>query len=362
MNIFYKYGNVSDQELQPIKGDLINEISFINVLKKFATVDYDGKQSGQDIYFIRGNAELFLKLPHPKIWVAAPFVRQCYEQADMIATFSEAWAEGIRNGNDFSWIKAEDKKPFPQAINISQAVEDSFMPLSKHPTTLEIRKQFGGKFVIGHFGRIVEGSYPAAFLRILPQLKKMGVVFICASTPTQKNFVAGNAPESYAKLIRKYKVSITNWKRFDSFKRWEFPHEEMPFAISACDLICIYGQAGEGVWDVCGSRGVLEAAACGVPIICGDSPARRDFMGADYSLFHSGFNKNGENVVSKYYWNSLSNKRDSDELFNLIKIVINGGDMLREKIGRDLVKRANKFKPTKLSERIKPIFEKLIQG
>ena len=358
MNIFYQYTNVN--KLPPTKGDLINEINFIKVLDEFATVNYNGKQSGQDIYFVRSNAELFLKLPHPKIWMAAPFDRKCYEQADLIATFTEEWAKRIRAGNNFSWIEPQDRIPFPKAVNIYQAVDDDFKPLRDHELTQKIRKQAGGGFIIGHFGRIVKGSYPAAFLRILPTLKKSGVKFICASTPQQKNFVNGvRESRVYKKLIKKYKVYI-GWKSNVS-DNYEFSYNEMPYAVSACDLICIYGQAWQGDWDVCGSRGLLEAAACGVPIICGDSPARREFFGNNYPLFHSGFNKGGDNVVSERYFKSMSNLADANELYKLIMTVVNGGDSFRKQIGDDLVKRANKLKPRNLSKRIKPIFEKLIK-
>ena len=357
MKIFYQYSDA--KKLTPITGDCINEINFIRTLREFADVTY-GCQGEYDLYFVRGNVDLFLELPHPKIWVAAPFNRDCYEQADLIATFSEPWAEGIRNGNNFTWIPQKDKISFYNAVNISQAIGDDFIPLRKHLLTKRIRKQINSNFVIGHFGRIVKGSYPAAFLRILPELKKMGVRFLCASTGSQKNFVVGNGVK-YDKLIKKHGVAVKEWNKFDNFIRREFTYQQMPYAISACDLICVYGQAWSGDWEICGSRSVLEAAACGVPIICGDSAARRDLMGEDYPLFHSGFNKNGDNIVSSWYFNSKSNKNDANELLGLIKKVINGGNLLRTKIGSNLANRTNEFKPKKLSKRIEPIFNKLIK-
>ena len=326
MNIFYQYADV--RRLTPIGGDYINEINFIDALSKFAFVRYGSKRNKHDIYFVRGNSRLFLKLPHPKIWMAAPFVRTCYEQADIIATFTEEWAKRIRDGNDFEWIPQRDRKPYRKAVNVSQAVANRFVPLRWHSTTQKIREKIGGGFIIGHFGRIVRSNHPTALVSLIPKLKEDGVQVIFGSGRRQINSVIGQ-------------------------NKMRFTYDMMPFAISACDLIVLSNWGSE--WDICGSGKVLEAAACGVPIICGDSPARREFFGNNYPLFHSGFNKE-EDLYSE---NRVRfNKPDADELYSLIKYVIANRDIM-QKIEKEFVARAEKHKPKQLARKLKPIFEKL---
>ena len=339
MRIFYQYSNVSPHELKPVKGDFINEINFVKTLNEFATVQYGGNPRPSDIYYIRANAKLFLKLPHPKIWFASPFDRVCYKQADLITTFSEPWAEGIRNGNNFNWINPQDKNPYSKAVSISQPVGEHFMPLKSHALTRKIRREIGGngKFVIGHFGKVTEVTYPSAFLKILPLLEKRGVIYFNASASRQKNFLPG--------------------------RKWSFAYSQMPYAISACDLIIISTQVANGGWELSGCQKILEAAACGIPLICGNSASRREFLGDHYPLLHSGFNKD-ETVGAKWdsdqFYKPESKKKDAEELLELINLVIENAD-LRIKIGQDLIVRANKRKPKQLANKLKPIFDGIKQ-
>jgi len=209
--------------------------------------------------------------------------------------------------------------------NVSQAVADQFVPLRSHPYTQEIRKKMGGSFIIGHFGRIVRSNHPTALVHLIPKLEKDGIKVIFGSGKGQVSSVLGQ-------------------------NKMHFDYEDMPFAISACDLRVLSNWGSEG--DICGSGKVLEAAACGVPIICGGSPARREFFGNNYPLFHSGFNKR-EDLYSK---NKIRlNYDDADELYKLIIDCV-GNKELRLKIGSELVARAEQHKPRQLAKKLKPIF------
>jgi len=322
MRIFYQYSNV--KKLTLTKGDYINEFNFIKTLRQFADVTY-GNIGKYDLYFIRGNVELFKKLPKPKIWVAAPYNKYCYRQATAIATFNKAWSEGINNGIDFSWVPEIERGRRYRTITIHQAVDDHFVPSRSFRKSQEIRKKIGKEFIIGHFGRIVRSNYPIALLHILPELrKKYSIDFLIGSSKSQINNIAH-----------------TN-----------FNYEEVPYAISACDLIVLSNWGVE--WEICGCRKILEAAACGVPIICGKSRARIEFFGKNYPLFHSGFNKD-QDVYSK---KPLPlNKNDADELFYLIELAMK----YKDKIGKKLIPIAEKFKPKQLAKQLKPIFSKTIK-
>ena len=324
MKIFYQFVNV--KKLTPTAGDLINELNFIETLKQFAKVQY-GDPRGCDLYYVRNNPELFKKLPKPKIWIVSPYNKECFQQATAIVTVSEYWSEKVRNGNYLPWIPGVDKGIGYRAITIYQAVGNHFVPLRSSPQSQAIRKSIGKEFIIGHFGRIVRSNYPVALMDILPRLKKKySLEFLIGSGSAQINSLG---------------------------KHRSFAHNQMPYAISACDLVVLSNWGVE--WEVVGSTKVLEAAACGVPVICGRSPARVEFFGENYPLFHSGFNKD-QDVYSKKIL--PLNKNDSEELFNLIELAIK----YKDTIGKELISKAERFKPEQLAKRLKPIFENLIKN
>lgn len=323
MNIFYQYSDI--KKLSPIKGDFINEINFIKTLNEFANVNY-GRPGKYDLYFVRGEdfdniiIEFFKNLPSPKIWMAAPYNKYCYRRASVIATFSESWSEGIRNGNNFQWIPKSERGRGYKAITVYQAVGEQFIPLRLHPETQKIRKKIGKEFIIGHFGRIVRSNYPIALLNILPELKrKYSIEFLIGSSKSQIN-------------------NITHLN---------FTYQQMPFAISACDLIILSNWGVE--WEICGCMKILEAAACGIPIICGKSSARIEFFGENYPFFHSGFNKDQDVYSRKPLF---LNKNDADELFYLIELAMK----YKNKISKEFIPIAEKFKSKNLAKILKPIF------
>ena len=124
MKIFYQLSNY--KTLAPDNGDTINTINNIKALSTFAEVYYSGTlfrpqlpgyglieynsdiisriDNSYDAYYVRDNREVFMNCPKnkPRIWMASPFYQECYEQADMIATYSEKWADILRQLGDLS--------------------------------------------------------------------------------------------------------------------------------------------------------------------------------------------------------------------------------------------------------------------
>jgi hypothetical protein len=140
--------------LVPDRGDKINEISFLTALSQFADVYYNEQRfqpdlpdygiqnkpirppkGHYDLYIIRNNLEIFRACPHPKVWVASPYIQEAFEEADAVFTFTEAWKHGLENFNtlpDAASTYFHDNYPadlkVPQkVINIGQTVSLIFL-------------------------------------------------------------------------------------------------------------------------------------------------------------------------------------------------------------------------------------------
>jgi len=337
MNIYFQYSVC--KTLAPIRGDSINEINLLMTIEKFANVYYSGNlfdsQKGNyglsnypenieirmnkreyDLYYIRANDKCFRNIPKgkPKIWFSVPFNKYCYDNATAIATLNKTLANIIRNNEYLRWIP-EGYKCHKNIITLHQTVQDKFKPLQNHPRTKEIRKSLGNKFTIGLFGKIYKFNYPHALLKILPELiKKYNLQFLVASSKYQRNIINSSL------VIRR-----------------NFNHNEMPYAISACDLIIV--SFWHSNWHYAGSVKTLEAAACGVPIILGDSFARRELLGNNYPLF-------------------IPNFQDEKSLIKILNQLI-PDKRRRLRIGEEIRNKAERFLISNYAKELKKTFENL---
>ena len=345
MKVYYQYS--TNKVLPHTKGDFINELNMIDALRRFATVyysgvkvDWDAPNHGMkeyaglpennvpqdcDLYYVRANKEVFNRIPKNrcKLWMASPFDEDCYRAADAIVTFSEAWARGLREATPFGWIPPSGHVPRPHAVNMDQVVADRFVPQNNYQVR-KIRRSTGGNFVIGHFGRIVKSNYPFAFLRAWPQLIKThpGIRLLVGST-------RGKLPDGIPHVIQT-----------------TFPHESIPRAISACDLIVMSNWGPE--WDICGSGKAIEAAACGVPLLLGRSPGREELLGKDYELFLPPLG------------GKPADKIDAKRIFDAVDSVIKNPDRLKS-IGSKLPARAEFYHTGAAVPRLDALFNRLIK-
>lgn len=283
MKIYYQYAE--QKTLAPTKGDYVNELGIMTALSRFAEVYYSGRlfapnapypynlqeypgdiskrvPSDCDLYFVRANKSAFYQAPRgkPKLWMASPFDADCYRDATAVAAFTEAWARGLREGRSYGWMPPEECKPRTNIINMDQVVSDLFRPLKDARKTKEIRASVGGNFIIGHFGRVVASNYPHALFDAWK--------FVHATFPKTRmlfGITRGTLPNLPGLTSRK------------------FTHSDVPYAISACDLIVLSNWGPE--WEICGCGKALESAACGVPVVLGRSEARYELFGEDYPLF-----------------------------------------------------------------------------
>lgn len=319
MRIFYQYGKY--KELTPTRGDFITELCIIKAIKKFAEVSSDESTGQYDLYYIRNNPNLFMRLPSPKVYFASPFDVGAYNDADAIATFTDVWTKRIRDGKAI--FGTPGVGPNRNAITIHQVIDDTFKPLQSHEKTRAIRMEIGGDFIIGHFGAVRMSNYPHSFLHILPRLKK--------KYPGIRVVFAGGRlnPEHQGSVIHK-----------------QYEYNDIPYAISACDLTIYSVRIEPGNFG--GSMKILESMACGVPVLSPRFEARVDELSKNYELFHP----------FKINQGRFSNKIE-EIMFNKICKIIDD-KQLRKKISKRLVKRSKFYSIDESAKRLEKTFRGLL--
>lgn len=276
--------------LTPTAGDKINEIALIKTMSQFADIYYNDQLVNldktdlglvhktivkptrkYDLYYIRNNLKMFKKLPHPKIWIGSPYDKYAFENADAIGVLTKSWKTLFENYNEdkglYGLIKGNISLP-KNIVVFEQSCESEFKPgLYHNPITQKIRNDLTdnqpNSFLIGHFGRVSNSCYPFSLIHILPKLKQ--------KYPNVKVVFCG---------LKSHIKSALNTKHIDLKEGYD--RKLMPYAISACDMVVCNHRTDEG--HFCGSRRILEAMACGIPILCGNFMARKEQLGNNYPL------------------------------------------------------------------------------
>ena len=285
MKIYYQYSNRTT--LPPVKGDFLNEIGICLALSSIADVYVSGKRFDSklldygleesreslvlpaqqmrdlvDLYWIRANRDVFnMAKGRLRLWVAAPYDVEAFQSADAIVVFTNAWGTALRRGKRIVGLNP-DGRVWPNVVVARQPLKPNFVPRRNHKKSLKIRSTLPGRFVIGHFGRLVPSSYPTEALKAVSKLNRSGADIVYLFATTRCTMPPPRCP----------------WVTVRQFKQ-----REMPYAMSACDAI-VLGDRRES-FDVAGSLTGVEALGCGVPVVCGESAARREVFGEDYPFF-----------------------------------------------------------------------------
>jgi glycosyltransferase involved in cell wall biosynthesis len=348
MKIYYQYG-VYHKTLSPTSGDQINEISMMTALSQFAEVYYSGTRfdpsrkdyglinypesiesrvtDDYDMYYIRRNVNVFKAVPagKPKLWFAAPYDEHCYENATAVVTPTETWAQWLREGKKV-FLSQPNPPKTPQALSIHQVVGNHFRPLQHSAKTAAIRQSLGGDFIIGYFGQVSRSTYPHALFFLMPHLVKKypGVRLLMGININHVGALPDNLPNT----------TFT-----------QFTYEDMPYAISACDLIVMLQYTYE--WDYCGSQKAIEAAACGVPIVLVRSKARMELLGEDYEFFLP-------SIQSRFKWCDMFHIR------RLIERIIKD-KRLRMQVAQRLPQQARFYSVSESAQRLQSLFENFLK-
>jgi len=278
----------STTNLSQISGDKINELAIYSAMSLFADVYYnnqklnfDAPNFGVDInrpiekpskkydfYYIRAAPKIFLSTHGPKAWMASPYNDLCYREADAIVTFTNSWKKLLTKGSKVSvpgLTRGLIERP-KKVITFDQVVPDFFVPKKDHAITSDFRSKFNADFIIGHFGRMSKATYPHSLMLVVDRLRN--------SFPDKKIELihAGNIQSN---VMAKVKNNIRSMGRYK--------YENMPYAISACDVVTCNSRQGAANWAGC--KDVLEGMACGVPVLSGNYEVRKEQLGADYEFF-----------------------------------------------------------------------------
>lgn len=343
------YYLLSDNEyLLPKSGDSITEISIMTALSKNYDVFYNNQlfkpnirgyglkkkkitppNREYDLHIVRSNPRIFKAIYGKKIYFASPYDEKSFASANYISTFTESWTEKLKDGYDFPYSIYPEGYSTNKAITIRQVIPDIFFKNNQKNfyKVRNFRKKFGGSFIIGHFGRVSQSCYPHSFLVVYKRLKKV--------YPNINVIFCG---KSHA---------VRQLRRDHNIKGFNVSYNDMPYAISACDLILYNYRDGQG--HIAGSMKILEAMARGVPILCPKYDARVEELGDEYELFYPYENICKTNAAP-------TQKRFSDQIerkmFRLIKRCIDDPEW-SSSVGEELKSRANYFSVEKSAERLR---------
>lgn len=327
MKIYYQYSHI--KQLSPTGGDTINEIGICTALSKFADVYYSGqlfdpekpsyglkeyegdiKVVEADIYIIRANKDVFDRCKGIRIWISSPFDKDAFQKADYIGTFTNAWTTALKEGRVIEGLN--DGTKWGNAITLHQTLNPRFKPLQSDEFTRKIKKP---GFTIGTFGRIVSSNYPHLLFKTLNKIKQLPDINI---------------------MIGVTKLKILLPKGINPIK---FNYNQMPYALSACDLIIVNQHGVE--WDVCGSLKTLEAMACGVPVILERSNAREEMFGKNYPLFLD------RGAMEK-------NSGKEQQLYEKVRLIYHNKE-LSQRISKDIYERSQYYSLDNSSKRLKEL-------
>lgn len=343
-SIYYLLRN--SPRISPDAGDSITELGIIKALSENFDVYYNNKlfnlklpnygininyiskpTRNYDLHIVRNNPEIFNKISGKKVYFASPYDDRSFESADAIYTFTDSWTNKLRDGYDFPYNLYPNGYRTDKSITINQVLDPMFFQNKSSYKIKRMRESIGGDFIIGHFGRVSNSCYPYSFLSIIKKIRKR--------YPHVRVLFGGGGKHA-AEICSRY-----------NFIHKNFNYNEMPIAISSCDLILYNYRDGQG--HVAGSMKILEAMARGVPVLCPRYDARVDELGSDYQFFYDYEDiceTNGSPTRDRF------SKKIESQMSRIIISAIEDKDLVN-KISKNIQKRAEYYSVDNSAERLK---------
>ncbi len=311
LKIYFLCG--SRTPIKPTSGDQITELSIIKCLSIYHDVYYNNEKvefdndgygltntkvekpnQSYDIYWIRNNDDILLNCDGFKVRCGAPYNKKAYQECDVILTYSKSWEKNLirynTNRKPSDGLYPEHDIIIPKnIISIYQTINEQFYLRITLIQKENIRRKLFGEdvdFVIAHFGRVSETCYPHNLLKAFPKIVK--------KYPNKKIklLFCGNKNHFKKEIVVNHKDIVIH----DAID-----HQDIHKYIQSMDLITSDYNSPTADWGGC--MHIIEAMACGIPILCGNFDVRIEQLGKKYP----------------YFWN----KNDSDYNIkkNMIKII-----------------------------------------
>jgi len=309
-SIYYLLSNYPT--LQPISGNRITELSIIKCLSLNYDVYYNNQlvdfskpnlglnkktietpKKNYDYYWVRTNDNILLKCPGFKIRCGAPYNKFAYRKCDIIVTYTKSWEEKLLDYNinpkPSDGLYPDNKIPIPKnVITVYQSIDKRFYEKIDQNMRNKMRKNLTGQnnvdLLIAHFGRVSKTCYPKHLLQAFNKL--------CDNYPNK------NLKLAYVGKKIHFRIPIKSKNKNVIVNTNGINYHQIHKYIQSVDLITSDYNTPTADWGGC--MHIIEAMACGVPILCGNYDVRIEQMGEDYPLF---WNKNGtrDEIVDRIY-------------------------------------------------------------
>jgi glycosyltransferase involved in cell wall biosynthesis len=284
-SIFVLIGNRTD--LSKGGGDVFNEIKLYRRLSSVFDVYYNGQlirwdepglgvspsplkvTHDYDYYYIRNNPKVASDVRGQLLLMAYPYEPKLWRKASGLIVTTQAWRRMLESFKS-QRVPAQLREPWyprrivdpPPIILAEQSVSADFEPMQSDVRTKIYRAKFGLGFRAGFIGRMDPTCFPLDAIKAIHRLRR-------------------EFPELSLTFVGPHRdIEVPDW-----IPTWPpQPHEEMPYVTSSFDCL-LYDQDETGNW--LGSAKVLEAMACGVPILVRLHEARVEQLGRDYPLYYT---------------------------------------------------------------------------
>ncbi|KIX11557.1 glycosyltransferase family 1 protein [Dethiosulfatarculus sandiegensis] len=282
---------VNKPYINPSLGDSIGEYRIIKMLSQFADVYYNGilvnKESaylgtkdyeinipkkGYDLYYVRANKEVFLKLPHPKIYMAYPYDEEVFSCADGLVVTTRFWKKAlvdeklrIDNKNLFGDMYPDDAIIPKNVVQFKQCCDDivSFSSVSQRVVDI-FKCQLTRHTTFGFYGRLSIDCLNMPELQALNKIKY--------SDPIEQPIVV------FAGKIRKDLREAGGLPK-QSLYIGNIEYNQMANLLAATDFI-IGRKSKESHY--LGANSVLDAINMNTPVITTRTDVRDEYLGENY--------------------------------------------------------------------------------
>lgn len=286
LRLWCLFGNKASMSIA--QGDSIGESRILRMLSHDFDVYYNGVRLDEsdplsvgggpdvqvpaagdfDLHYVRANPDVFVQLPHPKVYMAYPYHEEAFRTADALVVTTEAWADllqsapWVRDRNDFFQRHYPPRAYIPATIiQFKQAMDPLLGPQAvsaRRSSSWQLRFT-NAPVSIGYAGRLDADVPRVSIEAFLNATEGSPVVYA--------GRIRSGAPPTLLHHDRALYVGSV-------------PYLEMPSFYDA--LAMTTTQEGSNA-QFLGNNKVLDSIQVGTPVITLRNRVRDEYLGRDYS-------------------------------------------------------------------------------